>query len=142
MADDIDRAYTDSHKLRQCLLNLLSNACKFTENGSIFITAVLDPDDRRRIVAFSVTDTGIGMSDAQMSRLFGAFIQADASTTRRYGGTGLGLAITRRLAGLLGGAVSVESALGEGSVFSLSIPLTFGRAVKTGKPDEGTQEGG
>ena len=142
VADDIDRAYTDSHKLRQCLLNLLSNACKFTENGSIFITAVLDPDDRRRIVAFSVTDTGIGMSEAQMSRLFGAFIQADASTTRRYGGTGLGLAITRRLAGLLGGAVSVESALGEGSVFSLSIPLTFGRAVKTGKPDEGTQEGG
>lgn len=129
IADDIQRAYTDSHKLRQCLLNLLSNACKFTENGRVALCVDLKPGDRRRIAVFSISDTGIGMSDDQMSRLFGAFNQADASTTRRYGGTGLGLAITKRLTALLGGEISVKSVSGEGSVFRLGVPLKFGRAI-------------
>lgn len=129
VSDDIGPAYNDSHKLRQCLLNLLSNACKFTENGSIRLTAELEPENKRQVVIFSVTDNGIGMSQAQISKLFSAFSQADASTTRRYGGTGLGLAITRRLARILGGAVSVESDAGVGSTFRLTAPLNFGRAI-------------
>ena len=129
VADDIDRAHTDSYKLRQCLLNLLSNACKFTENGSVRLDVTLDPHDRRRVATFSVVDTGIGMSESEISRLFGAFIQADASTTRRYGGTGLGLAITNRIASLLGGSVSASSTPGAGSEFRLTIPLNFGRAA-------------
>ena len=130
IADDVNKAYTDSHKLRQCLLNLLSNACKFTENGSITLRVGLDPGDRRRALQFSVSDTGIGMSEEQIGKLFEAFTQADASTTRRYGGTGLGLAITKRLANLLGGGVKVESALGEGSTFQLTVPMILGRTIK------------
>ena len=130
ISDEVNRAYTDSHKLRQCLLNLLSNACKFTENGSVALRVRLDPMDRRRTLQFSVSDTGIGMSEEQVEKLFAAFTQADASTTRRYGGTGLGLAITKRLATLLGGSVEVESALGEGSTFHLTVPMILGRAVK------------
>lgn len=130
ISDDIGKAYTDSHKLRQCLLNLLSNACKFTENGSIHLKAELDSTDRRRTLQFSVLDSGIGMSQEQVARLFEAFTQADTSTTRRYGGTGLGLAITKRLARLLGGGVSVESVLGEGSTFVLTLPAVFGRAPR------------
>ena len=132
--DNIGKAYTDSHKLKQCLLNLLSNACKFTENGSVSLKVELDPSDRRRALHFSISDTGIGMNDEQVAKLFEAFTQADASTTRRYGGTGLGLVITKRLVKLLGGNVCVESVLGEGSTFHLTVPMIFGRA--TSKPIE------
>ncbi|MGD1824460.1 PAS domain [Chromobacterium violaceum] len=108
----------DATRLTQCLLNLLSNAVKFTERGRIAISLSIDGEDEYGVLArFEVRDTGIGIPAEVQPRLFGAFEQADASTTRRYGGTGLGLAITKRLAELMGGAVGVESAPGQGSLF-------------------------
>src|SRR5262249_5879821 len=110
---------TDYTKLKQSLLNLLSNACKFTEQGTVRLEVQLPPGQ----VVFRVSDSGIGMTEEQLSRLFKAFSQADASTTRKYGGTGLGLAITRRLCHLLGGDVTVESTPGVGSTFIITLPL-------------------
>lgn len=120
---------TDATKVRQCVLNFLSNACKFTTDGEIVIEV-----ERRELhgvpqVYVSVADTGIGMSDEQMSRLFQPFVQADPSITRQYGGTGLGLTITRRLAQLLGGDVAVQSELGGGATFTLHLPADFGDAA-------------
>jgi signal transduction histidine kinase len=108
---------TDAVMLRQCLLNLMSNANKFTQGGAVRLVV----SGRRDVVAFAVSDTGIGMTQAQVARLFQPFTQADSSITRRYGGTGLGLAITRRLARLLGGDVTVVSVPGAGSTFTLTI---------------------
>ena len=110
---------TDYTKLKQCLLNLISNACKFTHAGRVLLEVSLPPGR----VVFRVSDSGIGMTQEQLGRLFQAFSQADASTTREYGGTGLGLAITRRLCRLLGGDVSVESQPGVGSVFTITLAL-------------------
>src|SRR4051812_43216404 len=111
----------DATKLKQCLLNLLSNASKFTRDGSVSLDIRPDPD-RPGMILFAVRDTGIGMTDAQLARLFQAFSQADNSTTRQYGGTGLGLVITRSFARMLGGDVTLTSVAGEGSVFTLSLP--------------------
>lgn len=121
---DVDTMDGDVTKLRQVLFNLLSNASKFTENGVISLK--VGKDDTWMI--FKVTDTGIGMNPEQLSRLFQPFMQADASTTRKYGGTGLGLAIIRRFTDLMGGEVSVESALGRGSTFTIKLPLMLGDA--------------
>ncbi len=121
IAPDLGVAMIDATRLRQCLLNLLSNACKFTEGGVVRLSARRETGAGEALV-FSISDTGLGMSPAQVAKLFKPFVQADASTTRRFGGTGLGLAITRRLAQLMGGDVSVESALGDGSVFTLRLP--------------------
>jgi PAS domain S-box-containing protein len=110
---------TDYTKLKQSLLNLLSNGCKFTQDGVVRLDVSLPPNQ----VVFRVSDSGIGMTEEQLGRLFQAFAQADASTTREYGGTGLGLAITRRLCRLLGGDVTVESTPGQGSVFTITLPL-------------------
>lgn len=110
---------TDYTKVKQSLLNLVSNACKFTENGVVRVAVTLHDNK----VRFRVSDTGIGMDETQMSRLFQAFSQADASTTRKYGGTGLGLAITQRFCQLLGGDVTVESTPGKGSSFIIELPL-------------------
>jgi signal transduction histidine kinase/DNA-binding response OmpR family regulator len=107
----------DLTKLRQCLLNLLSNAAKFTEHGTI--TLQISADDRIR---FAVSDTGIGMTPEQLGRVFESFSQADDSTTRKYGGTGLGLAISRRFSRLMGGDITVESTMGVGSTFTLELP--------------------
>ena len=115
-------AYTDATKLRQCLLNLLSNACKFTKNGAVELSFTRQTGPNIDQLVFAVRDTGIGMSDEQLARLFKPFTQADASIARDFGGTGLGLALTRRPAQLLGGDVTVESTYGEGSVFTLRIP--------------------
>jgi signal transduction histidine kinase len=115
-------AETDGMKLSQCLLNLMANAAKFTRDGQIALRGRRDG----AWLVFEVADTGIGISADALSRLFQPFVQADASTTRAYGGTGLGLAITRRLAVLLGGEVSVESAPGQGSTFTLRIPARAG----------------
>jgi len=112
-------AETDGFKLSQCLLNLMSNAAKFTKDGQIKLVAQRDQD----WVTFQVIDTGIGISPDAQARLFQPFVQADATTTRAYGGTGLGLAITRRLARLLGGDVTLKSAVGQGSVFTLRVPV-------------------
>jgi signal transduction histidine kinase/DNA-binding response OmpR family regulator/HAMP domain-containing protein len=110
----------DVTKVKQSLLNLLSNASKFTKNGRV--TLDIRPDPASGHILFAVSDTGIGMTEAQQARLFQAFNQADNSTTRKYGGTGLGLAITRSFARMLGGDVTVRSAPGAGSVFTLSLP--------------------
>ena len=121
-APDLGAMRTDQTKLRQNLFNLFSNAAKFTERGRITLSA-------RRLVPvgddwleFRVSDTGIGMSKEQLGRLFEAFTQAEASTSRDYGGTGLGLAITRRYCRLLGGDVTVESTPGAGSTFTIALP--------------------
>jgi signal transduction histidine kinase len=103
------------------LLNLLSNAAKFTKDGQIKLNAHREGDAGEWLV-FEVIDTGIGISPDAQKRLFQPFVQADASTTRAFGGTGLGLAITRRLARLLGGDVTVKSAVGQGSAFTLRVP--------------------
>lgn len=122
----VSSAFTDSVKFRQCVLNLLSNACKFTKDGAIFLAARIVEIDGAENLQVSIRDTGIGMSPAQQASLFKAFVQADASTTRKYGGTGLGLAITQRLVTLMGGVIEVESAPGAGSVFTFSVPRAFG----------------
>ena len=111
--------HADITKMRQSLLNLLSNAAKFTENGTITLEVRGEGDWR----LFTVRDTGIGMTEEQMAGLFEAFSQADASTTRKYGGTGLGLAITRRFCQMMGGDATVESVLGQGSAFTLRLPV-------------------
>ena len=119
---EIGGATSDAFKLNQCLLNLLANAAKFTQNGEIVVRAARHMGGARDMIEISVSDTGIGMSEEQLLRLFNAFMQADASTERKYGGTGLGLAITRRTMQLLGGDVTVVSAPGEGSTFTLRFP--------------------
>ncbi len=121
-------ANTDATKFRQCVLNLLSNACKFTQNGKIDVTAEQRYIHGVEQIFVTVADTGIGISPEQMSLLFQPFVQADPSITRKYGGTGLGLTITRRLAQLLGGDVSVTSTQGEGATFTLHIPADFADA--------------
>jgi PAS domain S-box-containing protein len=115
----LDLLHTDFTKVKQSLLNLLSNACKFTKQGVVRLAVAPVADG----VSFTVRDSGIGMNDEQLSRLFQPFSQADSSTTREFGGTGLGLAITRRLCRMLGGDVSVVSAPGEGSIFTITLPL-------------------
>ena len=122
VADDIGVMHSDLTKIRQSLLNLLSNACKFTERGTIWLQVDRETVDSRDWITFRVRDTGIGMAPEHMEKLFQEFVQADTSTTRKYGGTGLGLAITRRFSRMLGGDVVVESTLGQGSTFTLGLP--------------------
>jgi adenylate cyclase len=112
----------DQTRMRQVVLNLLSNACKFTENGTVGIAVARERDRGRDWVVIEVTDTGIGMSQDQLAKLFQEFSQADSSTTRKYGGTGLGLVITRRLCEMMGGSVTVSSDLGRGSTFRVRLP--------------------
>ena len=107
------------------LLNLLSNAAKFTDHGRIRVDATRDRAGDGDWLTFRVEDTGIGMTPSQMSRLFTEFEQADPSTTRKYGGTGLGLAISRRLCHLMGGDISVESTSGKGSTFIVTLPAVL-----------------
>ena len=126
--DGSTEANTDAMKIRQCVLNLLSNACKFTKNGRIDIGFETRTENGAQHLVIAVRDTGIGMAQEHMSRLFQPFVQADPGITQQYGGTGLGLTITRRLAQLMGGEVSVASELGKGSVFTLSIPANFADA--------------
>jgi PAS domain S-box-containing protein len=144
-ANDIGSMQADLTKVRQSLFNLLSNACKFTKQGTITLTVsrrggIEDTGTRGRgdtekflelstsslntqdWITFRVTDSGIGMTNEQMSKLFEAFTQADASTTRQYGGTGLGLAITKKLCQMMGGDVTVESEVGKGSTFTIQLP--------------------
>ena len=116
--------HADPTRVRQCLLNLLSNACKFTEHGTITLQVRRTTEQNEAWIAFCVTDTGIGMTAEQQSRLFQDFAQADVSTTRKYGGTGLGLAISRRFCHMMGGDLTVESTPGQGSAFTLLLPAT------------------
>ena len=125
----IGKAHTDLLKLRQILLNLLGNAAKFTENGTITLAARRQsPSESGHggdALVFEVRDTGIGMSQEQLTRLFQRFTQADTSTTRKFGGTGLGLSLTKAFSEMLGGAVSVQSEEGAGSAFTLTLPAWF-----------------
>ncbi len=119
----------DALRLRQLLLNLVSNAVKFTAQGEVTLTVTPRPDDpRENILEFSVRDTGIGMRPEQLEKIFDPFTQADSTTTRRYGGTGLGLSICQRLAKLMGGSVGVESEPGEGTTFTFTAPFLPGIA--------------
>jgi CheY-like chemotaxis protein/nitrogen-specific signal transduction histidine kinase len=120
--DAIGTLRADQMRFRQVLLNLISNANKFTENGTISIRAEQRSEADRDWITIAVSDTGIGMNSEQLGRLFQEFSQADASTTRRYGGTGLGLAISRRLCRLMGGDIDVTSAPGQGSTFTIRLP--------------------
>ena len=132
LAEDLGRMPTDPVRLRQILLNLLSNACKFTERGTVTLAAWRErAAGADAWLAFSVADTGIGMAPEQLGRLFQEFTQADASTTRKYGGTGLGLAISRKLARLMGGDVTVESAPAKGSRFTVRLPTHARTPVET-----------
>ena len=134
IADDAREMVGDSTKIRQVLFNLLSNANKFTEAGKIDVCVSLDPD--RQTIAFSVIDSGIGISTEQLSRLFQPFMQADASTNRKYGGTGLGLAIIKRFTELMGGKVEVQSVLNEGSTFCVTLPARIvGLSTDNPEPD-------
>ncbi|HWE50149.1 MAG TPA: PAS domain S-box protein [Bryobacteraceae bacterium] len=114
----------DSHRLRQILTNLAGNAVKFTAEGSVAVSASLkSPSGEKPVVRFSVTDTGIGVNPEQSARLFAPFVQADPSTTRKFGGTGLGLAICKQVVELMGGTIGVESGPGKGSNFWFTIPF-------------------
>ena len=126
---DLPPIEADAMRLRQILLNLLSNACKFTKDGEISLRATTMQHDERQFIEFSVTDTGIGMTPDQMTRLFEEFAQADATTARHYGGTGLGLAITRRLCQMMGGDVTVASEPGKGSTFTVRLPFAASHTV-------------
>jgi len=132
----------DPTRLRQILNNLLSNAIKFTPSGSVRLAITYAPLEGDRVaLTFSVTDTGIGISAQARGKLFGMFSQADSSITRVFGGSGLGLAICKRLTDLMGGEIGVESSVGRGSVFTVTIP--FSRAaeppVKTDNPCQWSQ---
>ena len=116
----------DQIKVRQALFNLLSNAAKFTQQGSVTLNAERQVMDDSEWIVFRVSDTGIGLSADKILRLFQDFSQADASTTRKFGGTGLGLALTRRFCQMMGGDVTVHSVPGEGSTFTIKLPASVG----------------
>jgi signal transduction histidine kinase len=118
----IGTLHADQMRLRQALLNLMSNANKFTERGTITVDARRAHADGRDWVTIAVADTGIGMAPEQMDKLFQEFSQADASTTRKYGGTGLGLAISKRFCQMMGGDITVESEPRKGSTFTIRLP--------------------
>jgi len=118
LAEDLGQIETDPTRLRQVLLNLLSNACKFTEGGTVSMDARREED----AVVLRVSDTGIGLTPEQLERLFEPFTQADATTSRKYGGTGIGLAISRRLVQMMGGELTLASAYGKGTVTTVTLP--------------------
>jgi signal transduction histidine kinase/ActR/RegA family two-component response regulator len=124
MPAGLERIRTDRKRVTQVLLNLLSNACKFTSDGHVTLRVTPVEDGERKCIDFAVTDTGIGMTPEQMAHLFREFSQGDTSTAQRYGGTGLGLAISRRLCQMMGGRLTVESEPGKGSTFTARLPAT------------------
>jgi signal transduction histidine kinase len=121
---DVGAFDADMVKVKQVLFNLLSNAAKFTEDGSITLAVTRRADPAGHgTVEFAVTDTGIGMTEEQQAKLFEAFSQADVSTTRKYGGTGLGLALSRSFCQMMGGDITVTSDIGVGSTFTATLPV-------------------
>ena len=126
---DLGDMFSDVTRIRQVLLNLLSNASKFTSNGKVFLGVRRERVDVADWMVFSVRDSGIGMTPDQVSKLFLPFTQADSSTTRKYGGTGLGLAISRAFCSMMGGEIRVESTWGEGSTFTVRLPTALDSAA-------------
>ena len=129
--DDLGTIHADQTKVRQALFNLLSNAAKFTDHGTISLTVERESGDDGDWLRFAVSDTGIGMTEEQLGRLFEAFSQAEAGTRSRYGGTGLGLAISRHFCRLMGGDLTVESAFGKGSTFTVRLPAVVAESSTT-----------
>lgn len=121
----------DEAKLRQCLTNLLGNAAKFTNRGRVGLNIQKETVEERDWVVFQVSDTGIGMNEAQMSRLFESFYQADSSISRRYGGTGLGLSLTKQFCEMLGGKLAVQSTENQGTTFTMKVPVRSKEQVTT-----------
>ncbi len=121
MSDEFPVVMADSHRIRQIVINMVSNALKFTEQGGVVIRCM--QLENYNMLRVSVHDSGIGISPAALGYIFEAFRQADGSTTRRFGGTGLGLTIARKLIELQGGEVAVESTVGQGSTFSFTLPI-------------------
>jgi signal transduction histidine kinase/CheY-like chemotaxis protein len=134
--NDIGSLRTDLTKLKQCLINLLSNAAKFTKQGQVTLRLSRKVKDGGDVVVFDIVDSGIGMTDEQIGRLFQAFSQADSSTTRNFGGTGLGLAITKHFAVMLGGSIDVTSVPGTGSTFTITLPDSGAAAGADADPDQ------
>jgi signal transduction histidine kinase len=128
----IGTMHADQMRLRQALLNLMSNANKFTEKGTVTIAAHQGQENGRDWITLSVADTGIGMTPEQMGKLFQEFSQASSTTATKYGGTGLGLVISRRFCQMMGGDITVESEPGKGSTFTIRLP----RMVATPKQSE------
>jgi len=120
--DDVGELTADETKVRQMLFNLLSNAAKFTEDGTVTLRASSYGTGARRML-LAVSDTGIGMTPEQTARIFGEFTQADSSTTRKYGGTGLGLSISKKFCEMMGGEMTVESEPGKGTTFLVDLPV-------------------
>jgi signal transduction histidine kinase/CheY-like chemotaxis protein len=133
---DLPPIEADAMRVRQILLNLLSNACKFTKDGSIILRVVRVAHQGQDCIAVAVADSGIGMTPEQLGRLFEEFSQGDATTARQYGGTGLGLAITRRLCQMMGGDVSVTSEVGKGTTFTVRLPVAAAVVVARDQPSE------
>jgi len=131
-SEDIGTMTSDFTKVKQILLNLVGNAAKFTDNGEITLAVSRDADS----IFFRVKDSGIGMTPEQQSRIFDAFIQADSSTTRRYGGTGLGLAICSKFVEMMGGEIKIESELGKGSMFIVQLPTVLKLPANASKTSE------
>jgi signal transduction histidine kinase/CheY-like chemotaxis protein len=137
---DIGTVRSDPTRLRQIVLNLLSNACKFTERGRVSLSVSRSRSNGEEFLAARVADTGIGMTEDQLAKLFQEFSQADSSTTRKYGGTGLGLAISDRLCRMMGGTIEVESKVGVGTTFSMRLPANrAGVADATAAPSAATK---
>jgi len=138
--DNLGDMHTDFTKLHQILLNLLSNAAKFTEQGTIrFKVSHQIQKDGKKWFTFHIADDGIGMTDEQQDKIFQPFIQADGSTTRRHGGTGLGLAISKQFVDMMGGTIQVESEFGQGSTFTLYLPArVIAAAIDTQKKAQAT----
>jgi signal transduction histidine kinase/CheY-like chemotaxis protein len=134
--ENLGQLTVDPMRLRQILLNLLSNACKFTKQGEVKLR-VKKVADGRNWIEIAVADTGIGMTPEQQAKLFEEFTQADSSTARQYGGTGLGLAITRKLARMMGGDVTVASEPGKGSVFTVRLPGSAGSQASRSTGSDG-----
>ncbi|MCL2497753.1 MAG: response regulator, partial [Symbiobacteriaceae bacterium] len=139
IANEVPRRFIgDDQRLAQVVTNLLGNAIKFTPNGgAISLSAnLVSTSDDTSVVSIAVTDNGIGISPEQQERLFRSFVQAEASTTRKYGGTGLGLAISKSIIELMGGSIAVESQLGVGSTFTVTVPLRHGVTREVDYPQQ------
>ncbi len=136
--EDIGNLHADIVKVRQCLLNLLSNANKFTKNGTVTLALSQTEQPDGNWIHFEVSDSGIGMAPEQLEKIFDAFTQADNSTTRNYGGTGLGLSISKNFVDMMGGNITVSSELGKGTTFCICLPQTVLEPAQFPQP---TQEG-
>jgi len=140
IAPDVGTMCADLTKVRQSLFNLLSNAAKFTEHGTITLVATREVMNGQDWLTFRVSDSGIGMTPEQIEKLFQPFTQADASTTRKFGGTGLGLTITRRLCQMMGGDIALESTPGQGSTFTITLPANVAEPPREQGGDEAPAE--